>query len=126
MITFKVNDLKKMNSELKIFLDFLESADIADQDIFDSRLVSCELITNVIRHCGDTAVFEGQIAGDCIKISVKGEGGERFKINPSLPDVFAESGRGLYIVQCICYGDIETEEGAVKVLIKLHGKEGEQ
>ncbi len=52
MITFKVDNLKNMNSELRAFADFLKLNAICDDDVFASRLVSCELITNVIRHGG--------------------------------------------------------------------------
>ena len=45
MVTFKVNDLKNMNSQLKAFSEFLRLGGAGDDDIFASRLVSCELIT---------------------------------------------------------------------------------
>ena len=61
MITFKVDNLKNMNDCLKPFLEFLRSFGVTDDDVFDSRLVSCELITNVIRHLGETANFEGGV-----------------------------------------------------------------
>ncbi len=53
LITFKVDNLKNMNAELKSFADFLRLSGADDDDIFASKLVSCELITNVIRHGGD-------------------------------------------------------------------------
>ena len=50
MITFKVDNLKNMNDCLKPFLDFLLRSGVTDDDVFDSRLVSCELITLSLIH----------------------------------------------------------------------------
>lgn len=118
MITFKVDNLKNMNAELKQFAEFLRLSDVADDDIFASRLVSCELITNVIRHGGDAAEFTGTITGEGIRITVAAESLKGLTLEGKAPDVFAESGRGLYIVRSFC-GDIERgEDGEVKVFIK--------
>ncbi len=119
MITFKLDNLKNMNAQLKAFAEFLRLNDIADDDIFMSRLVSCELITNVIRHSGEAAFFTGELLVDRIAITVAADGQKDFELSPSAPDVFAESGRGLYIVNRIALGGIERGEGGeLKVYIK--------
>lgn len=120
MITFEVDNLINMNAALQDFIDFLRSENVADDDVFDSRLVSCELITNVIRHCGDAAVFRGEICGGSIAIAVSSEGSRGIKLKPALPDVFAESGRGLYIVNAICGGDIKVVGNEIRVRIKMN------
>ena len=73
MITFRVDNLKNMNACLKPFLDYLRSVDVDDDDVFDSRLVSCELISNVLKHLGETANFEGAVNGEDIVITVSSE-----------------------------------------------------
>lgn len=118
MVTFKVSNLKNMNAELRAFSDFLRSVNVGDDDIFASRLVSCELITNVIRHSGEVASFTGELLADKIAITVTAHSLSGLDLNPTLPDVFAESGRGLYIVKSICYGDIEECDGGLRVYIK--------
>ena len=40
MVTFKVNDLKNMNSQLKAFSEFLRLGGAGDDDIFAS-IVAC-------------------------------------------------------------------------------------
>ena len=118
MVTFKVSNLKNMNAELKSFAEFLRSVDVDDDDIFASRLVSCELITNVIRHSGETAFFTGELLADRIAITVTAQSLSGLNLHPTLPDVFAESGRGLYIVKSVCYGDIEECDGGLRVYVK--------
>lgn len=119
MISFKVENLKNMNAQLKVFAEFLRGQDISDEAIFLSRLVSCELLTNVIRHSGEIAEFTGELLSDRISITVWAEGQEDFDLAPDIPDVFAEGGRGLYIVNSIALGGIERgEKGELRVYIK--------
>ncbi len=120
MITFRVEDIKEMDSRLKLFLDFLRIENVSDDDLFDCRLVSCELITNVLRHLGEAAEFEGGISGDSIYIAVSSANTGHVMIPHSLPDVFSESGRGLYIVKEISGGKVFFDGGSVKVFIKRH------
>jgi anti-sigma regulatory factor (Ser/Thr protein kinase) len=119
MITFKVDNLKKMNIDLAKFANFLRSEGFSDDDIFASKLVSCELITNVIRHGGDEALFKGVATSHGIGITISAESLKGVDLNGNRPDIFAESGRGLYIVKSFITGDIERgESGEIKVYIK--------
>lgn len=118
MITFRVDNLINMNSALKDFLDFLREEKVSEDTLFNSRLVSCELITNVVRHTGGTAIFTGLINGGVVEIRVRSDNAKAVDVNPSLPDVFAEHGRGLYIIKSICLGEIEQKDGEIKVNIK--------
>ena len=120
MITFRVDNLKNMNACLKPVLDYQRRADVDDDAVFDSRLVSCELISNVLKHLGETASFEGTINADSIVITVSSESTDGSKIHADLPDVFAESGRGLYIIKTICRGNIFSDGCSVKVYIQRH------
>ncbi len=123
MITFKVDNLKLMHDSLNAFTDFLRLSGADDDDIFASKLVSCELITNVIRHGGDEAEFTGNLSADKIFITVAAESLKCVDVSGNAPDVFAESGRGLYIVKCFSDGEIERGDGGeIKVVIKRHLK----
>ena len=119
MVTFKVENLKNMTAQIGVFVEFLRSRNIPDNDVFLSRLVSSELISNVIRHGGEAAEFYGEIMSDRISITVKAQSQKGVNLKPSAPDVFAENGRGLYIVNSVCIGDIERgDDGELTVYIK--------
>lgn len=118
MVNFTVDDLKEMNTALKVFAEFLQSANVCDDDIFASKLVSSELIANVILHGGKKAEFFGELLSDKIRITVKSDFPKDFNLLTPLPDVFAERGRGLYIIRS--FGDIERVEEGLSVVIKLH------
>ena len=117
-ITFKVDNLKNMRSMLKAFAETLKAEGVAEDDIFAGKLVSCELITNVIRHGRDEAEFSGTLTGEEIIITVTADSFKGVNLNRPVPDVFAESGRGLYIVKSLCRGEIEcSDRGDIKVVI---------
>lgn len=119
MVSFKVENLKNMNAQLKAFTDFLRSCDIDENDVFLCRLVSCELISNVIIHGGESADFKGELLDDKISISVTAESQRDINLTPSRPDVFAESGRGLYIINAVSLNGVNRGEGGeLSVFIK--------
>lgn len=118
MISFKVDDLGKMNGFLKEFLDYLESENVSADCVFDSRLVSCELISNVLKHCGEAAYFSGSLTGEEVIIKVCGDRSDGVIPQPSLPEVLAESGRGLYIVNAVSGGNVNVSGNKITVIIK--------
>ncbi|MCM1437619.1 MAG: ATP-binding protein [Roseburia sp.] len=120
MITFEVDDLKDMNAELARFLSYLRLSGADDDALFDSRLISCELITNVLRHCGGSACFSGELAGGEITITVCASNPSGEITVPDLPAALSESGRGLYIVNSVSGGNVRITGGnvTVKLIIK--------
>ncbi len=120
MINFKVDNLKSMKENLADFVEFLRISGANDEDIFASKLISCELITNVIRHGGDEAEFKGEMCADRITVTVTAESLKGVDICRPVPDVLAESGRGLYIIKCFSTDIQRSDKGEVKVVITRH------
>ncbi|MCI8370483.1 MAG: hypothetical protein HFE41_04820 [Clostridia bacterium] len=118
IVNFKVDDLKKMNEQLRAFDALLRKSGVREDDIFLCRLASCELISNVIIHGKESAGFEGELLDDRICITVKATGMELADTDASLPSVLAESGRGMFIVKSICFGAIERTDGGLRIFIK--------
>lgn len=120
MIEFKVGDVAEMNGALAEFLKYLSDCGADDDAVFDSRLVSCELITNVLRHFGGEACFSGAIRGDEVIITVCGTTPNGVIPAPGpLPSVFSEGGRGLYIINEVSGGNVVIDGGSVTVTLKL-------
>ncbi len=119
MITFEVDDLKNMNAELARFLRYLKALGADEDAVFDSRLVSCELITNVLRHCGCAAYFSGVFERGEITISVCASNPSGEITVPDLPAVLSEGGRGLYIVNALSGGNVRIDDGNVTVKLIL-------
>ena len=121
MMTFKVDNLKDMHASLQDFVKYLLSCGITEDDAFYGRLVGCELVANVIRHCGNSASFSGEVEGDDIVICVSSGSRKSFRLCRELPDAMAESGRGLYIVNVVCKGDVSFEDDGIVARIKIGG-----
>ena len=118
-VAFKVDNLNEMSAALASLAEELRARQLCDDDVFASRLVSCELLTNVIRHSGEEAELVAELFSERIVITVIAKGLDGVNINTKVPDVFAESGRGLYIIRC--FGEISpAAEGGLTVCIKLH------
>ena len=115
MITFEVDDLRNMNAELAQFLRYLKGLGVDEDAVFDSRLVSCELITNVLRHCGGSACFSGVFDDGEITITVCATKPAGEICVPDLPSALAEGGRGLYIVNAVSGGNVSISGGNVTV-----------
>lgn len=119
MVVFKIDDLQNMTARLKIFADFLREQNVTEEDVFFSRLVSCELLSNVIRHGGGTAEFKGTLLSDRIEISVTAKGQEGVNLTPAKPEVLSEGGRGIYIINAVSMSGIQRGEGGeLKVYIR--------
>jgi len=107
-----------MNSLVDGFAGFLRDSGVSDDAVFAAKLVSCELITNVVRHMGDSAEFCGELLVDCISVEVSSENFRNFDLHPDLPDVFSESGRGLYIINSVSDGGVQRSRNGLIVYIK--------
>lgn len=118
MIEFVVCEIEEMNGELNRFVNYLQSAEVDEDAVFYSRLVSCELITNVLRHCSGSAKLLAELSESGVKITVCASVPSGVIAIPSLPDVLAESGRGLYIVNAVSGGNVTIDGGDVTVIIK--------
>ncbi len=117
MIEFVVNGIDQMNGELNAFVELLRKAEVDEDAVFYSRLVSCELITNVLRHCSGAAEFYSELSESGVKITVCASSPQGVIAVPALPDVLAESGRGLYIVNAVSDGNVFIDGGNVTVVI---------
>ncbi len=115
---FEVNDLQMLRACLDVFCNFLEEADIAEQSIFDSRLVLSELAGNVLRHAGEKAHIQGAIVNGKIEVEVNSESRFLPPEQSKLPDLYAEHGRGLYLVDEVGEKRIITPAGGIRVIIK--------
>ena len=99
MISFKVDNLKNMGANVKTFVDFLRLSGADDEDIFASKLVTCELITNVIRHGGDEAEFTGTLSGDTITIRSRLKASRGWTLPAPRPTCLPKAGGGCILLE---------------------------
>ena len=88
-VAFKVDNLNEMSAALAKLVEQLRARQLCDDDVFASRLVSCELLTNVIRHSGEEAELVAELFSYRIVITVLAMGLVGVNINTKVPDFFA-------------------------------------
>ncbi len=116
---FEVRDYETMQRSIADFCRFLVDFGVSAERVFDCRLVANELLGNVLRHAKGQAHLTGRIEEGFVVLSVRSS--ERF-IPPKgsvCSDVYAEHGRGLFLVDSVCAERITTEEGELLVRIKI-------
>ena len=118
---FEVNDYNALQKATDAFCLFLTEKKIPEEHIFDSKLVVFELVSNVLKHSHGTArVWLEILSGGFIELKV-------FSSTPYFPpsesklsEPYAEGGRGLFIVDNVCVERTFTDDGAIRVLIKIN------
>lgn len=118
-LSFNASTLTELNQSLKGFAQTLKDCGVGEDDVFACRLALCELMTNVIIHGGETARFTGELERGQMNLTVSAISLNGVNITPELPDAFAESGRGMYIVRMLSAGGIIRTDGGLTVIIKF-------
>lgn len=116
---FVVKDNQTLQKSVADFCRFLSDFGVSSDSIFDCRLVANELLGNVLRHAKAEASLHGNVQDGFVVLTVRSS-------VPFIPpktsvcsDVYAEHGRGLYLVDSVCAERITTEEGDILVRIKI-------
>lgn len=119
---FQVEDFDAMRLALNRFEEFFRQNGVADDSIFDSRLVLCELTTNVLRHSQGVATIIGEIVDRQIEVEVRSSEPFAPPSRSFLPNCLSESGRGLYLVDAVSKKRFLTSAGGIRVVIQTEYK----
>lgn len=115
---YEIFDYTGMEKALRELSSYLEQFNICEDLVFDSRLVTSELISNVLQHSTGKAFFSSLVRDGFIELEI----GSDEKFTPPATShcsgVYAESGRGLFLVDTFCEKRIATQDG-VRVFIKI-------
>jgi anti-sigma regulatory factor (Ser/Thr protein kinase) len=119
MNRWKVNNYIALKQMLKEWTAFLQEEQVFSDAIFNSKLVIDELAGNIIKHAKGEAEVKGKVENGFILLQIH-------STKPYIPpketvcsEVFAESGRGLFIVDKICYSRTSTNDGGIEIRIKI-------
>lgn len=115
---FEIKNYPSMKTALDSLCDFLSENDVHSESIFDSRLAACELLGNVLRHEESTASFHYTLENGFVQLTILSK--TPFLPNSvSLPDLFSEHGRGLFLTHTVSENGIEPIEQGKGVLVKI-------
>ena len=119
---FELDNYEMLSRAMDEFCSFLEALNVSEESIFNSKLVTSELVSNVFQHSEGSAFLSGELEQDKICIRVKGTKDFRPPEKSTCSDVYAESGRGLYLVDSVSEERTYLGDGAIRVVIKAHFK----
>ena len=118
-MNFEVGDYDAMRLALHAMCEYFAGACIPDDTAFDARLIAGELLSNALRHGGGSARLTVEVIGERIRISVKSEKSYRPPVKCPPADVYAEGGRGMFLVDTIASSRSYSEEEGVSVVIEF-------
>ena len=119
MMYFEINDFNALHEALYQMCRRFSAEKIPEDAVFHSKLVADELLSNVLQHGGGKAFFFASHEGNMIRLTVRGSNNYRPPEKSTCADVLAESGRGLYLVDCFCEKREFSEQEGIRVFIKI-------
>lgn len=116
---FKVKDYATLQAALDGLSRFLFEENVGSESVFDCKLVACELLGNVLKYTQGEAGLRGEIKDDFIELKVLSETFFALPEKIVCSGLFAESGRGLFLVNTLCEGQVTAEEDGIVARIKI-------
>lgn len=114
----RITDMLSIKRELERLSEYLQSEQVIGETLFHSKLVFSELVGNILRHSKAYAEVESKVDGDFVHLYIRSSDGYMPPKCSVCSDVYAENGRGLFLVDTVSYSR-EEFAGGIKVLIKI-------
>ncbi len=115
---FELKNFDMLSAAMKEFCEYLKENGVSEDSIFNSKLVSSELINNIFQHSDGVAFFKSELEGERIIIKVRSNVEFIPPEKSCCSEVTAERGRGLYLVDCFSEERTRTGDGAICVVVK--------
>lgn len=116
---FEIDNYSSMQDAIARFCLFLSQNEVPDERVFDSRLVANELVGNVLRHAQGRARLHGEIREGFVELAVFSSVSFTPPKTTQQADLYAEHGRGLYLVDSVCHERTTTKDGGILVRIRI-------
>lgn len=110
----------QLKETLQALSDALFAAGACEDGVFKSKLVVSELVGNALRHgAGGRAKLICRIDGALAELSVRSFPTFVPPEKCGCADVYSENGRGLFLVDECCDERSVSEDGFVRVVVKI-------
>ena len=119
MVVIKIKSNAALQAALAELTNFLMCAGICEEQIFDSKLVACELLGNVLRHTDEETGLQSEIKDGYIQLKILSRTFFPLPEKIRCSGLFAEHGRGLFLVNELSEGKIFSEEDGIRVLLRI-------
>ena len=116
---FKVKDYATLQAALDGLSQFLSEENVGSESMFDGKLVACELLGNVLKYSEGEAGLRAEIKDGFIELKVLSETFFELPEKIVCSGLLAESGRGLFLVNTLCEGQLTAEKDGIVARIKI-------
>ena len=116
---FEIKDTNALRLAMQELSPLLERERILSERIFDVRLAVNELVGNVLKHTAGVAKLRGTLQGDFMEITVYSATPFTPPKNSCCSDVYAEHGRGLFLIDSVSEVRTTTSDGGICIKIKI-------
>ncbi|MBQ8284010.1 MAG: ATP-binding protein [Clostridia bacterium] len=117
---FDVENHATLQRAVNTLCEFLLAQNVSSDDIFDSKLVACELLGNVLRHANGKARLCGEIKDGFLELKILSDSPFYPLEKQPCAEVYSEHGRGLFLVRSVCEERVFVDEDGIRVLIKIN------
>lgn len=119
MLVFKVTNSMTLQAALEELTSFLDEMGIDGERIFDSKLVACELLGNVLRHTDGETELRGEVKDGNIELKITSDFPFELPGKIVCSEAFCEHGRGLFLVNELCEGQVFSESDGIRVRLRM-------
>ena len=116
---FEVNTIASMHDAIHALCRYLTEQSVSPDLVFDSKLVASELLGNVLRHTQKTARVKWEIKDGFVYLRVSSDVTFVPPVTSQKADVYAEHGRGLFLIDTVCVERTVDEDGSIVVKLKI-------
>ena len=117
-MVYEIHDYDGLKIAVDEICSMLSSYAISSEKVYDCRLISHELIANVLQHSGGSATLTVDVEKEYVVICIKAE---RVYCPPKgeCPEAGAERGRGIFLVDSFSMERTFTEDGEIIVKVSI-------
>jgi len=99
---FEIQNYETLRQSVESLCDFLAAQRIAQQKIFDSKLVLYELLGNVLKHSEGGAKWSGELVNGHVELRIIAATPYAPPEKGACAEVYAEHGRGWFLIDHLC------------------------
>lgn len=115
----KIENYPSMHEAIENLCRFLQENCVSEESVFHSKLVASELLGNVLTHSGGFAFLHSEIRDGFVEITVNSSVQYTPPVKSVCADLYAEHGRGLFLIDAVAVERTTTGSGDILVKIKI-------
>lgn len=99
---FEIENYEMLRQSVEELCALLSAERVAQQKIFDSKLVLYELLGNVLKHSEGGAKWSGEVVGEYVELRILASTPYAPPERGRCAEVYAENGRGWFLIDHLC------------------------